>query len=47
MRLALLAASTVVIAGVVLGVVLSQPSGPPPLGDPATWGTSQLRRGKP
>ncbi|HSR86846.1 MAG TPA: hypothetical protein VLM11_21925 [Streptosporangiaceae bacterium] len=38
-RLALIAASAFVIAAVVLGVVLSQPSGPPPLGDPATWGT--------
>jgi hypothetical protein len=29
-----------VVAGVVLGVVLSRaPAGPPPLGNPATWGT--------
>jgi hypothetical protein len=34
-RVALIAASAVVIVGVVLGVVLSQPSGQPPFGDPA------------
>jgi hypothetical protein len=38
-RLAAISASAVLILGVVLGLVLSQPSGPPPLGDPATWGT--------
>jgi len=38
-RVAAISTSVAVILGIVLGLLLSQPWGPPPLGDPSSWDT--------